>query len=287
LQRGRLRHAASHVRADAATQLRALGEPAIPALRDALKDSHPNVRLAAIASLQQLAAPQAVHALITALDDGDPEVCANAVAGLSARGGEVAEDALCLALEHRDRNTHIAAAQALGVIGGPRVVPHLLAAHRRCFLGRSARGQLFLGLGILAAVSLTFFAFTWGTYTAKMFGLTSSGQFIIRGGIAYFHKRQEQSRVAAAISDALLQIAERSSAPEIHRIVPELRMVSRDRLQHSRETRAAARNAADRIEALTASLQQLPLASSAAEAPAAAQLPCPSSAPVQAARLQP
>ena len=285
VQRRRLRHAASRVRVEAAADVCALGVDAIPLLRDALNDSHPEVRIAGIGSLQRIGTPQAVDGLSAGLNDEQLAVRLSAANALTTPGLGPAVDALCEALKHRDRSTLTAAAQALGAVGDPRAVPHLLEAHRRCFLGRSARGQLVLGLLVAAAFVLLLAAFLWGSIAAKAGGAFGCINIFLRGAAVYFNKRKEQSLVAAAISDALLRIAESSSAPEIHRIVPELRSVTRDRLQHTRETRAAAREAADRIEALTARLQQLPVASGTTEAPADDLLPRPASAPAAPARL--
>jgi hypothetical protein len=275
VQKRRLAHPSCSVRADAASRLAPMGICVVPVLSEALTDRHVDVRLAAISSLRQIGNTSAIDALATALDDEDMEVRSLAATTIASLGGVSTMGPLCEALQHRDRNTRMVAAQALGTLGDARAVPHLLEAHRRCFIGRSARGQLLLGLTVAAAVALTFIGFLWGTFAAKMGGMMGCIHIFIRVGTLYFQKRKEQSEVAAAISNALLQIAENTLAPEVHRIVPELRTVMQDRLQHSKEARAAAREAADRIEKLTGQLQDLPLAAAPAEVPAQNTLPRP------------
>jgi len=284
VQRRRLQHPSSRVRTEAATELSALGADALPALQDALNDSHVDVRVAAVGSLERIGTSQAVEVLATALDDGEWEVRSNAAAALTDLDAAPSVNALCIALKHKDGATRIAAAKALGALGDARAISALLEAYRRCFVSGSAGRQFLLGLMVAAALVLCTAAFLWGTFAGKVGGLVGCLNIFVQIGNAYFRKRQEHSQVAAAISEALLRIAERSADPEIHRIVPELRAVTHDRLQHTRETRTAARKTADRIETLTARLQTLPVASHPAESPLDATLPRPAGDPALEAR---
>jgi hypothetical protein len=252
---------------------------ATPPLREQLRHQNPAVRTNAIAALGRLRTPDAVDVLCSALADQESEVRMEAADTLAKLRAPVAVDALCNALKHRDRYTRIAAAEALGAIGDPRAVPRLLEAHRRCFTGGSARGQLNLGLALAGGIALTFVAYLLGVARLEIGVGVAAFPLLFHGSVIYAQRRRTQGAVASAISAALLRIAEGTSAPEIHRIVPELRALVRDHVQQTPETRLVAQTTADRIEALTARLQQLPVTAVPAGTPEEQILPRPAAAP--------
>jgi hypothetical protein len=79
---------------------------------------------------------------------------------------------------------------------------------------------------------------------------------------AFAEQQRRRSKICAAITEAIGKIAVRHPAPERHELLPDLRAVSRDHFLQDRAARSAARDAADRIEALTADYCRLPLAAS-------------------------
>lgn len=81
----------------------------------------------------------------------------------------------------------------------------------------------------------------------------------IQLAVHYFGGRRKRSKVACAITEALVKIAESNPRPELHRLVRDLRATAADRLQQEKETRNASLRAADRIEALTAAVHDLPV----------------------------
>jgi hypothetical protein len=112
---------------------------------------------------------------------------------------------------------------------------------------------------------------------------------IIQLAVHYFGARRKRSKVACAVTEALVKIAEANPRPELHRLVRDLRATAGDRLQQEKETRAASLRAADRIEALTATLRDLPMPAATPETdPRVLPLPTSQEAPaVDYIRTQP
>jgi hypothetical protein len=104
------------VRDRAARRLVALGGPARPALREALRDKDVDVRLRAAVILAQIRATPAV--LLEELRDADPAVRRQAAAALAELGdkGKVALPALVLLVKDRDAAVRQAALDALLVL---------------------------------------------------------------------------------------------------------------------------------------------------------------------------
>jgi HEAT repeat protein len=121
------------VRAQALAALVQIGDAAVPALADGLKDARPVVRAACAKALALLGADaaRALPALRGALADRDPKVRASAAAALGAQGGAAAPataDLISL-LKDPDPAVQSRAVEALLRIG-PAAVPALADAAR-------------------------------------------------------------------------------------------------------------------------------------------------------------
>jgi hypothetical protein len=77
---------------------------------------------------------------------------------------------------------------------------------------------------------------------------------------AYFIHQDRQSRVCHAVTRALGAIAGRHPTPELRSVVPDLKALAADRVLQDAKARRTAHKAVERIEALTAELQSLPVA---------------------------
>jgi hypothetical protein len=189
--------------------------------------------------------------------------------------GARAVEPLCAALEDQDAEVRIAAAEALGLLGDERAVRPLGEALRGSLVGRSARRQLAVGVMVVLAVCLFAIVWFWGLKIGGSVWLFIT--VLKHTARPYFRGRQAQSRVTRAITEALMRIAERNPTPELHAVVPELKAIAVDTLQHEKATRVVSRDAAHRIESLTEKLKSMPLP--AAPAVAADQLPLPAASP--------
>lgn len=120
----------------AVRQLVEMGEPAVPALIDALKDPEARVRNAAASALWGLGpkARNAVPSLAEALADNDDGVRLGVVMALESVGRDAAAavPALARAVRDRDGNVRLWAAKALAKIGPPArsALPALAEAAR-------------------------------------------------------------------------------------------------------------------------------------------------------------
>lgn len=189
---------------------------------------------------------------------------------------------LCRALEDREQKVRIAAAESLGHLGDERAVGPLAEALRRSLVGRSARKQLVAGVFVALAAVVVLLGFLGGMVYLKIGGMMwAFFQLFGRTFGGYFKGRQEQSRMARAVTEALARIAERSPTPELAAVVPDLKAIAVDALQQEKDTRAVSRRAAERIESLTEQLKRMPLPA-AAPAPSTQELPLPASSPTPA-----
>jgi hypothetical protein len=181
--------------------------------------------------------------------------------------GERAVEPLCKALRNDESPAvRAAAAEALGLIGDERALQPLLEAMRGCFVGRSSHTQLVVGLIVIPFIFIAIFA--GASYLGAVGGLGG----IMQAFFFYYSNRRRTSKLCGVIAQSLAQIAERAPAPELRAILPDLKVVAADVLQQDRQTRAMSRQVAQKIEALTEQLKNLPLPASA-PAPDAATLP--------------
>ena len=196
--------------------------------------------------------------------------------------GTAAVEPLCLALRDKDLNVRVVAAESLGQVGDARAVQPLLDALRDCFVFRSSRAHLIIGAicvllaGMLwlSAVILTMelgLSVFWRVLikaVAVMVSLVPCIPLLFK----FKATPEEFDRVCQSIIDALKRIAEREPVPELRAAIPDLSCLATDDIYQKRQTRNAAREAAQRIETLTEQLKSLPLPA-AAPAPDAATLP--------------
>lgn len=188
-------------------------------------------------------------------------------------GGPRSVDPLCELLRDPDDEIRIAAAEALGSIGDQRAVQPLLAALRERCVGGSGRrqkraGRMFVS-GILGIVVGQ--AVLCATQDLN-FGAMCGG--LVIPVISWFGCRAARGPLFRAITQALARIAEARPTLEVREVLPELDVLSTDRIQQDAATRRALAAGRARIETLTAHFKSLPLPS-ASPAPEAATLPVP------------
>ncbi|HTE21007.1 MAG TPA: HEAT repeat domain-containing protein [Armatimonadota bacterium] len=198
--------------------------------------------------------------------------------------GVWAVEPLCLALQDREPAVRIAAAESLGHLGDQRAVQPLTGALRACFLHRSGWKQLVMGPVVLVGGTLLF------VFCLLLCLLCGGGSTVLadipRDVWKHFRDRRSQGRLVQAITGALVLIAERHPTPELRSALPDLKAMATDVLQQEPGTRAASRDAAHRINALTEKLKSLPVPAST-PAPDAAALPRPAGAPTADAETLP
>lgn len=179
------------------------------------------------------------------------------------------------ALESPQVEVRRAAAQALGDLGDTRAVQPLLAALRRCFRGGNARYQRYLGVAAVAVLVVLALGLVTGVVALKAFGaiggMVNLGAAIVRG---YLKRSRANSPVVQAITGALARIAEQNPTPELSTAVADLQAVAADAVHQDRQTRATSREAAEKIEALTERIKNLPLIAAPPER-GTADLPLP------------
>ncbi|HTE16853.1 MAG TPA: HEAT repeat domain-containing protein [Armatimonadota bacterium] len=218
--------------------------------------------------------------LLTDLKAGSSKVRESAARRLR-RYPEWAVEPLCTALDDRELQVRVAAVKALGRVGDERAVEPLVAALRACFVGRSGREQwlnrlLVLGGGILLLpLYIPFYALS--QLCDKPLSLHDCWE-IPRVFVRGYQERRSQGRLCEAITQAVVQIAERHPTPELREVLPDLEAVAADIIQQEQSTRQKSRAAAARIEALTEKAKSLPMPASAPE-PDGDTLPRPAEAP--------
>ena len=116
------------VRCRAAEVLVSIGNHAVPALIEALKDGEEFVRTYAVAEVLVKIGGAAVPALIAALKDRDKEARNNAAGALGEIGNKTAVPALIDALKDGHAHVRRGAARALGKIGDKKAGPMLIEA---------------------------------------------------------------------------------------------------------------------------------------------------------------
>ncbi len=194
--------------------------------------------------------------------------------------GAAAVEPLCLALRDKDLNVRVVAAESLRQVGDERAVQPLMEALRECFVRRSVRWQIVIGMVVPI---LQFALIAWalrleqsGSWLIALILSLATGAAIV----IYHAKYAPRDAVCRAITEALARIAECNPTPELRSIIPDLKAIAADGMNYGKQTRAASRQAAQRIEALTEKLKNLPLPA-AAPAPDVATLPRSVDAPEQ------
>lgn len=198
----------------------------------------------------------------------DAEVRLRAVSRSRSYGTE-AVSALCTALQDPDLRVRTAAAELLGELGDECALRPLMEALRDSFEYRSARMSLLVGVGaVFGMVGLLLLALLAVLLTKTVNPVTGWAEYV---GQVWKH-RNKHTDLVRAITDAIEQLGQRSRTPELRGVLPDLRVVATDVLRQSAGTRAASRQAIARIEALTATLRDLPVPA-AARSGAAEALP--------------
>ncbi|MBM3458401.1 MAG: HEAT repeat domain-containing protein [Armatimonadetes bacterium] len=191
---------------------------------------------------------------------------------------------VCGALRDADPEVRLAAAETLGRMGDTRAVEPLTQALRHQLLGGSANAQRIVGLLVVIGAVLLAIGLIAGIAAIKAAGasfwiLNLASRPVSR----YFQQRRQNSPMVRAICTALTRIAEQNPAPVLRMILPELEGISGDMLHQEPGTRAASREAARRIEELTAHIKNLPVPAES-PIPSVETLPLPAAQPVPAAR---
>jgi HEAT repeat protein len=105
-----------------------LGDSALPALADAVRDRNSKIREAVVDALASQVRAGAAPPLAIALRDDRSSVRQAAAKALGSTGSEEAERALLAAIDHKDAATRVAVAQALGSIASAPSVGALARA---------------------------------------------------------------------------------------------------------------------------------------------------------------
>lgn len=218
----------------------------------------------------------ALEPLQLALVDLEAEVRLAAIHSLAAIGGPLATGLLIRAVQDDQLQTRVAAAEALGMLAGEEALLPLKEAYLRCFMGRSPRRHRFIGSLLLLAVTGLLLIYlkqalsgSWIAAVNLLFPVVYLSFFV---GVGFYLLRSR--RDTRTIMAALLKVAERSPRPDLDGLLPELQVITRDRLMYDPAAREAARAAAEHIKSLSAEFLNLPVP--AAPAPDAAEaLPIP------------
>jgi hypothetical protein len=180
--------------------------------------------------------------------------------------GAAAVPALCEALKDPDLAVRAAAAESLAEIGDARAIGPLSEALKTCFDTGSARKQRWIGILVLAVIVVVFATLFYGVIALKIAGaMGGSWYWIARGMTAYYRRLRQRGPQITAFANALDRIASREPSPELRALLPELEAVAGDPLLHTATTRAATREVADRIAALTERIKSMPVAAAAPE----------------------
>jgi len=238
----------------AARELPEWGEAAVASLVAVLASPEPGLRLAAIEALRTVDSSSAVSPLQAMLRDPVLPV-------------------------------RSAAAVALGEIGDLRSLPALIETLQGCFLARSARKQLWLGI---AVVPITVLLQLWWTIfggSAAQRGLYLVTLLATFLWSAYASQRRPHGPVCQSCVTAISQVVERNPGTDLQPLVPELRAVAGDLFLQARETRKLANRAVAHLEARRLAMSNLPVPSSNPET-VLTSLPRPAEPPVIAYRSE-
>jgi hypothetical protein len=112
----------------AAEEPKGIGESAVEALIEALKDENDKVRMQAATALGEIRSPHAIGPLIAALKDKNSDVRKMAASALGKIGNPAVQPLIAVLQKHENPNVREMAAGALGMIKDPRSVRPLMGA---------------------------------------------------------------------------------------------------------------------------------------------------------------
>lgn len=194
--------------------------------------------------------------------------------------GASAVEPLCNLLKHPDKNVRAQAAEILGDVGDVRAVKPLHDALRGCFAWEKEGpgGWILLMLGTMILVMMIFgllFDRSMPPLSVlyAMMVATWCGSLVLSLYLVWWRGSGRLRQVWEKIADALVRIAEREPTPELRTVIPDLSRLSKEAFAKA-ETRDIARQAAQRITAITEQLKSLPIPA-AEPAPNVKELPIP------------
>ena len=200
------------------------------------------------------------QALVSRLRTGTAEEAVEAAAVLQGHG-EGALAPLCEALASPYAEVRAAVADSLGQIGDERAIYPLTDALVAEHGGQSPRLYLWIGIAAVVGVTMVIGSIVYGLVVLKVGGGMMGAWVPLTQTLRKRRRRALASaRARVAIIRALTRIAERHTTPELMQLVPDLKAIAADSLRQQAETRAASREAADRIMTLTERLRALPVA---------------------------
>ena len=181
---------------------------------------------------------------------------------------------LCDALHHRDRRVALKVARALGRYGDESAIQPLTTLLRDQLLWS---GRLIIVCGLML-VGFTLLTIGWALVADSVTDRVLLLLILIVSFQDLYRDNRRRGAAARVLSEALADLSERVEIPELWKVAPDLRRVSRDVIQQSPATRRGFRAAAHRIDRSTRELKSLPIAAGASRAEAH-QLPRPAAAP--------
>ena len=152
--------------------------------------------------------------------------------------------ALCDALHHRDRRVVLKAARALGRYGDETAIQPLTSVLRDQLVG-SGRHIIVCSLMLVGFAILTI---GWLLVADSLTDRIWLSLLLLLSFQDIYRDNRRRGAAARIVSEALADLSERVEVPELWKVAPDLRRVSRDVIQQSPATRRGLRAAAHRIE---------------------------------------
>ncbi len=190
------------------------------------------------------------------LNEGDSTARVEAARHLQRYGSE-AVPALCEALEHGDPELRLAVVESLGAVGDTRAVRPLLEALHRCHrkVGADQRRMVFfLALAALGGMGAAYWIGI-GSFAASPLLVALAGC-----GSSLDGYRRRSSPLNCRIAEALARIAERYPNAALREVIRELEEVGSSFVLQDSSARDAILGTAQRIDALTHTVKDLPRA---------------------------
>lgn len=177
---------------------------------------------------------------------------------------------LCHALEDDDAQVRWAAAEALGRIGDPRALGPLRKEITRSASGGSSQRQLVTCRCLLAFRTMGLFSFLWFAPVLEQVPAPLRGTFALTYFLCWLlvvfqfwlvdvKGVSKRTRARRSAIRGLVRITEAHATAEVQQSLPELRAMAANPLVYDRGTRRACREAARRIQVLTAHIRSLPV----------------------------